>query len=74
MNLKLVIAGLAGLVAAVGYGGYKFNKRGTMSPSVYLMQMRVAAQGTVVGCLALGITYAMCKDYFDNHIARKSSE
>ena len=73
-NEKKCVSGLAGLVAALGYGGYRFNKRGLMSPSVYLMQLRVAAQGTIVGCLALGITYTMCKDFFDNHVARKRSE
>lgn len=55
--------GIAGLVIACAIGAYKFKHRGKMSPSVFLMQLRVAAQGTVVGCLALGISYTMFKDY-----------
>jgi asparagine N-glycosylation enzyme membrane subunit Stt3 len=34
-----------------------------MSTSVFLMQLRVAAQGTVVACLTAGIGYSLCKDY-----------
>lgn len=34
-----------------------------MSTSLFLMQLRVAAQGTVVGCLALGLAYTMFKEH-----------
>jgi asparagine N-glycosylation enzyme membrane subunit Stt3 len=34
-----------------------------MSTSVFLMQLRVAAQGTVVACLTAGIGYSLFKDY-----------
>lgn len=34
-----------------------------MSTSVFLMQLRVAAQGTVVGALTLGLAYKMFGDY-----------
>jgi hypothetical protein len=55
--------GLAGLTLACLYGAYKFKHRGTMSTSVFLMQLRVAAQGTVVACLTAGIGYGLFKDY-----------
>lgn len=37
-----------------------------MSTSVFLMQLRVAAQGTVVGCLTLGLAYKMLDEYVIN--------
>lgn len=54
---------MVGLTAACGIGAYKFKNRGTMSTSVFLMQLRVAAQGTVVACLTAGMVYHMVDDY-----------
>lgn len=51
--------GLAGLVGALGIMGYRFKHRGSMSTSVFLMQTRVVAQGTVVSCLTVGLAYQM---------------
>lgn len=34
-----------------------------MSASMFLMQLRVAAQGAVVGCMTLGLTYSMLREY-----------
>lgn len=34
-----------------------------MSTSVFLMQLRVAAQGTVVAALTLGLAYTMANEY-----------
>ncbi|XP_017778086.1 PREDICTED: HIG1 domain family member 1A, mitochondrial isoform X2 [Nicrophorus vespilloides] len=50
-------------VGAVGFGAYKFNKRGNMSPSVFLMQLRVGAQGLAVGALTVGLAYSMINEY-----------
>lgn len=58
--------GIAGLVTACAIGAYKFKRRGEMSTSVFLMQLRVAAQGTVVGCLTLGLAYKMLDEYVLN--------
>ncbi|XP_067010589.2 HIG1 domain family member 1A, mitochondrial isoform X2 [Anabrus simplex] len=55
--------GLAGLTGVVLYGAYKFRTRGQMSTSVFLMQLRVAAQGTVVACLTAGLMYSMARQY-----------
>ncbi|KAH8292407.1 hypothetical protein KR054_009399, partial [Drosophila jambulina] len=58
-----MLVGIAGFVAAGLIGAYKYKNRGTMSTSVFLMQLRVAAQGTVVGCLTVGLAYTMAKEY-----------
>lgn len=57
---------MGGLAAACAVGAYKFKRRGAMSPSVFLMQLRVAAQGTVVGCLTLGLAYTMANEFLWN--------
>ncbi|KAI4470045.1 hypoxia-inducbile hig1 -related [Holotrichia oblita] len=54
---------ISGLVAAVAFGAYKFNKRGKMSPSVFLMQLRVGAQGVAVGALTVGLLVTMANQY-----------
>lgn len=48
--------GLAGLVGLVGYGIYGFKNR-KVKMSVYLIHMRVMAQGCVVLCLTAGVGY-----------------
>lgn len=63
---EFIFAGLAGFVAAGIIGAYKYKNRGTMSTSVFLMQLRVAAQGTVVGALTLGLGYSMANEYLFN--------
>lgn len=55
-----------GLVAVCGVGIYKFKRRGEMSTSVFLMQLRVAAQGTVVGALSIGLAYTMAQKFLFN--------
>lgn len=62
-NLCLLFVGLAGLAAVVGMGAYKYSRRGQMSTSVFLMQLRVAAQGTVVAALSVGLAYTMTQKY-----------
>lgn len=37
-----------------------------MSTSMFLMQLRVASQGTVVGALTIGIVYSMLNEYVWN--------
>jgi len=53
------------LSMAVGYGAYAYKNRGKMSTSVYLMQLRVGAQGCAVGALTLGLIYTMYKNYLE---------
>ncbi|XP_055596277.1 HIG1 domain family member 1A, mitochondrial-like [Uranotaenia lowii] len=55
--------GLAGLAVVCAIGAYKYKNRGEMSTSVFLMQLRVAAQGTVVGALSIGLAYTMFNTY-----------
>lgn len=73
----MLAVGVVGFLAACGIGAYKFKRRGTMSTSVFLMQLRVAAQGTVVGALTLGLAYKMFGDYVlpkFSHEAGKAEE
>lgn len=58
--------GLAGLVGVVGFGAYGFRKK-KLKTSVYLIHMRVAAQGFVVLCLTAGIGFNIYKQ----HVAPK---
>lgn len=53
---------IGGCLAAVAYGAYKFNKRGKMSPSLFLMQLRVGAQGVAVGALTLAVIYSIVNE------------
>lgn len=55
---------ITGCAAAVAYGAYKFKSRGMMSPSVFLMQLRVGAQGVAVGALTLGLVYSIINERF----------
>lgn len=57
---------MAGFFGVAGLGIYNFRNRGKTSASVYLMQLRVAAQGTVVGTLCLGLMYSMLDRYYFN--------
>ncbi|CAH0722853.1 unnamed protein product, partial [Brenthis ino] len=58
-----MIIGILGLVGVCGYGAYTYKNRGKMSTSVFLMQFRVAAQGTVVAALTIGIGYSLVQRY-----------
>lgn len=49
--------GITGCIGAVIYGIYNYRNRGGMSTSVYLMHLRVKAQGMVVGSLTIGVAY-----------------
>ncbi|XP_014092707.1 HIG1 domain family member 1A, mitochondrial [Bactrocera oleae] len=69
-----MIIGLAGFVAAGIIGAYKYKNRGTMSTSVFLMQLRVAAQGTVVGALTLGLGYSMANEYLFNKTPKDNTK
>lgn len=54
-----MVIGLSGCLFACAYGAYLYRKRGTTNPSLFLMQLRVTAQGTVMGCLMLGVSYSL---------------
>jgi len=76
-DAPFVPIGIAGMVGAVAYGAFTFRKRGSMSPSVFLMHLRVKAQGMVVGAITLGIGYTLFKDYIwkkDEHVKELEAE
>ncbi|KAJ0181352.1 hypothetical protein K1T71_003437 [Dendrolimus kikuchii] len=58
-----MIIGIIGLIGVCGFGAYKYKHRGQMSTSVFLMQLRVAAQGTVVSALTIGLAYTLAKEH-----------
>lgn len=49
-------AGILGFVLVAGYGLYKFKNHKGRS-SLYLIQLRLAAQGTAVGIIGVGVLY-----------------
>ncbi|KAF2898546.1 hypothetical protein ILUMI_07617 [Ignelater luminosus] len=57
-----IAVGMCG--AACLYGAYMFKRRGHMSPSVFLMQLRVGAQGLAVATLTVGLGYTMYQNIF----------
>nr|XP_049697695.1 HIG1 domain family member 1A, mitochondrial-like [Helicoverpa armigera] len=58
-----MIIGILGLIGVCGFGAYKYKTKGKMSTSVFLMQLRVAAQGTVVSALTIGLAYTLVKEH-----------
>ncbi|CAG9782786.1 unnamed protein product [Diatraea saccharalis] len=58
-----MIIGILGLIGVCGWGAYSYKNRGKMSTSVFLMQLRVAAQGTVVSALTIGLAYTLAKQH-----------
>lgn len=65
----MMVVGLTGCAIIAAYGIYKYKNRGNLSVSNYFMQLRVAAQGAVIGCLTLGV----CKSLYD-HFKDKGSD
>lgn len=66
-----MILGVLGLIGACSYGAYRYKTKGmTFTPSLFLIQLRVGAQATVVGCLTLAMVYRMV----DQHILKKDKE
>ncbi|XP_026670811.1 HIG1 domain family member 1A, mitochondrial-like, partial [Ceratina calcarata] len=47
------------------YGAYKWKTK-QVKPSVFLLQLRVVAQGTALGFITLGMAYNMYKDFILN--------
>ncbi|XP_043578005.1 HIG1 domain family member 1C-like [Bombus pyrosoma] len=56
------LAGIVGLTTVCGIGAYKWKTR-TVKPSIFIVQLRVAAQATALGIISLGMFYGMYNDY-----------
>ncbi|XP_043794347.1 HIG1 domain family member 1A, mitochondrial-like [Apis laboriosa] len=56
------VAGLTGLSIICGIGVYKWKTK-TVNPSIYLTQLRVAAQATALSIIGLGMIYSMYNDF-----------
>ncbi|XP_015917879.1 HIG1 domain family member 1C [Parasteatoda tepidariorum] len=65
----MMVAGLSGFFVIAAYGIYSFRNRGKLSASNYLMQLRVTAQGAVIGCLTIGVM----KSIYD-HLTKKKDD
>jgi len=61
--------GLISLAGICGYGAYSFKKK-KISTQLYLIQLRVAAQGTAIACLTIGMAYHM----INKHILHNENE
>ncbi|XP_011879197.1 PREDICTED: uncharacterized protein LOC105568277 [Vollenhovia emeryi] len=57
-----LVASLISLAGICGYGAYAFKNR-KISTQLYLINLRVAAQGTAVGILTAGMIYHMVKKH-----------
>lgn len=57
--------------AACVYGAYMFKRRGQMSPSVFLMHLRVGAQGLAVGTLTMGLAVTMYQNFMEQRKAKE---
>ncbi|CAG2109952.1 unnamed protein product [Medioppia subpectinata] len=65
---------MTGFTAAVLYGAYRFKYRPHDMPiSLYLIQLRVAAQGVAVGSLTIGMIYMLGKRAY-NHFYNVPSD
>ncbi|XP_078041569.1 HIG1 domain family member 1A, mitochondrial-like [Augochlora pura] len=53
-----LIAGLVGFAAVSGIGIYKWKRR-TIPAAMFIVQLRVAAQGTALACLTMGMIHQM---------------
>lgn len=51
-----MILGILGFGLVAAYGIYKFKSRKGRT-SLYLIQLRLAAQGTTVGIIGIGVLY-----------------
>ncbi|KAK8785528.1 hypothetical protein V5799_008107 [Amblyomma americanum] len=58
-----MIIGLSGCIAACAYGAFLFRRHGRTNPSLFLMKLRVTAQGTVIGCLMFGVMYSLSQRF-----------
>ncbi len=56
---------MSGFTLAVLYGAYRFKYRGDMPISLYLIHLRVGAQGVAVGSLSIGMIYMLGKRLYD---------
>ena len=58
-----IFLGIAGTLGVLGFGAYSYKNRGGMSTSVFLMHLRVKAQGMIVGAMAIGVGLSLLNEY-----------
>ncbi|KAH0949579.1 hypothetical protein HN011_003112 [Eciton burchellii] len=57
-----LVASIISLTGICAYGAYGFKNR-KISTQMYLIHLRVAAQGTAIGCLMIGMIAQMVDRY-----------
>jgi len=57
-----LVASLISFAGIAGYGAYSFRKK-KISTQLYLIQLRVVAQGTAIACLTIGMGYHMIRKF-----------
>ncbi|XP_014216239.1 uncharacterized protein LOC106645011 [Copidosoma floridanum] len=66
-----VISSLGAMSGALGYGFYRWRTKGFLvSPSLFLIQLRVGAQSAAIGCIIVAMTYNLV----DKYIFKKPSK
>ena len=65
ITYRSTFSGIAGTIAALGWGAYTYKdvRAGGLSKSLFFMQLRVKAQSMIVGAMTLGVAYSLLKDY-----------
>lgn len=61
----IFFAGIIGFTAICGIGAYRWKTR-KIPRALFIIQLRVAAQGTAIACLTLGMMQHMYTDYVTN--------
>ncbi|EZA62598.1 hypothetical protein DMN91_005632 [Ooceraea biroi] len=58
-----LVASVITLAGICGYGAYSYKTR-KISTQMYLLQLRVIAQGSAVACLTGGMLYHMVRKFY----------
>uniref|UniRef100_V5GIT6 HIG1 domain-containing protein n=1 Tax=Ixodes ricinus TaxID=34613 RepID=V5GIT6_IXORI len=62
-----MVFGLTGCLCACAYGAYMYRRRKFFDTSVYMMQLRVAAQGHGGrASVTLGVSYSLVQEITSN--------
>lgn len=54
----------------MAYNIYKFKSRGNISTSMYLIHLRLTAQGLFLGCMTMGLAYTMFQNFMKQEIKK----
>lgn len=69
---SISLSGIAAFTAIVAHGIFNFNKRG-IRPSLFIINYRLAAQGTLIGCVTLGLLCNIVNEQWKGYKRRKEA-